>query len=40
MSPFGVNFEICNFVDIFYAQTYTLTKIQKAKKHNSTPLKT
>ncbi len=43
MFPFGVDFEICNFVDIFYAQTYThytLTKILKAKKHNSTPLKT
>ncbi len=24
ISPFGVDFEICNFVDLFYAQTYTL----------------
>ncbi len=24
ISPFGVDFEVCNFVDLFYAQTYTL----------------
>ncbi len=38
ISPFEVDFEICNFVDLFYAQTYTLTKIQEVKKHNRTPL--
>ncbi len=41
ISPFGVDFEICNFVDLFMPKQthYTLTKIQKVKKHNRTPLK-
>ncbi len=40
ISPFGVDFEICNFVDSFMAKHthYTLTKIQKVKKHNRTLL--
>ncbi len=40
ISPFGVAFEICNFVDSFIPKHthYTLTKIQKVKKHNRTPL--
>ncbi len=40
-SPFGVDFEICNFVDLFMPKHthYTLTKIQKVKKHNRTPLR-
>ncbi len=40
ISPFGVDFEICKFVDIFMPKHahYTLTKIQKVKKHNRTPL--
>ncbi len=40
ISPFGVDFEICNFVDRFMPKhtLYTLTKIQKVKKHNRTPL--
>ncbi len=40
ISPFGVDFEICNFVDRFMPKhtQYTLTKIQKVKKHNRTPL--
>ncbi len=40
ISPFGVDFEICNFVDRFMPKHthYTLTKIQKVKKHNRTPL--
>ncbi len=40
ISPFGVDFEICNFVDFFMPKHthYTLTKIQKVKKHNRTPL--
>ncbi len=40
ISPFGVDFEICNFVDLFMPKHthYTLTKIQKVKKHNRTPL--
>ncbi len=41
ISPCGVDFEICNFVDRFMPKhtQYTLTKIQKVKKHNRTPLK-
>ncbi len=41
ISPFWVDFEICNFVDLFMSKhtNYTLTKIQKVKKHNRTPLK-
>ncbi len=41
ISPFGVEFEICNFVKLFMPKHthYTLTKIQKVKKHNRTPLK-
>ncbi len=41
ISPFGVDFEICNFVDLFMPKHthYTLNKIQKVKKHNRTPLK-
>ncbi len=41
ISPFGVDFEICNFVDCFMPKHthYTLTKIHKVKKHNRTPLK-
>ncbi len=41
ISPFGVDFEICNFVDLFMPKHthYTLTKIQKVKKHNRIPLK-
>ncbi len=41
ISPFGVDFEICNFVDIFMPKHthYTLTKIKKVKKHNMTPFK-
>ncbi len=41
ISPFGVDFDICNFVDLFMHKHthYTLTKIQKVKKHNRTPLK-
>ncbi len=33
ISPFGVDFEICNFVDLFMPKHthYTLTKIQKVK---------
>ncbi len=40
ISPFGVDFEICNFVDGFKPKHahYTLTKIKKVKKHNMTPL--
>ncbi len=40
ISPFEMDFEICNFVDLFMPKHthYTLTKIQKVKKHNSTPL--
>ncbi len=40
ISPFGVDFEICNFVDCFMPKhtLYTLTTIQKVKKHNRTPL--
>ncbi len=40
ISPFGVDFEICKFVDRFMPKhtLYTLTKIQKVKKHNRTPL--
>ncbi len=40
ISPFGVDFETCNFVDLFMPKYthYTLTKIQKVKKHNRTPL--
>ncbi len=40
ISPFGVDFEICNFVDRFMPKHthYTLNKIQKVKKHNRTPL--
>ncbi len=40
ISPFGVDFEICNFVDLFMPKHthYTLTKIQKVIKHNRTPL--
>ncbi len=40
ISPFGVDFDICNFVDLFMPKHthYTLTKIQKVKKHNRTPL--
>ncbi len=36
-----MDFEICNFVDLFMPKhtLYTLTKIQKVKKHNRTPLK-
>ncbi len=36
ISPFGVDFEICNFVDLFMPKHthYTLTNIQKVKKHN------
>ncbi len=39
ISPFGVDFEI-NFVDRFMPKHthYTLTKIQKVKKHNRTSL--
>ncbi len=35
-----MDFEICNFVDRFMPKHthYTLTKIQKVKKHNRTPL--
>ncbi len=35
-TPFGADFEICNFVDLFMPKhtNYTLTKIQKVKKHN------
>ncbi len=35
ISLFGVDFEICNFVDVFMPKHthYTLTKIQKVKKH-------
>ncbi len=42
ISPFGVDFEICNFVDLFMPKHthYTLTKTQKVKKHNRTPLST
>ncbi len=34
ISPFGVDFEICNFVDLFIPKhtLYTLTKIQQVKK--------
>ncbi len=41
ISSFGVDFEICNFVDRFRPKHthYTLTNIQKVKKHNRTPLK-
>ncbi len=37
-----MDFEICNFVDRFMPKYihYTLTKIQKVKKHNSVPLTT
>ncbi len=40
ISPSGMDFEICNFVDLFMPKHthYTLTKIQKVKKHNRTPL--
>ncbi len=40
ISPFGVDFEICNFVDSFRTNhtQYTLTKIQKVKKHKITLL--
>ncbi len=40
ISPFGVDFEICNFVDRFKPKHthYTLTNIQKVKKHKMTPL--
>ncbi len=36
-----MDFEICNFVDRFMPKhtLYTLTKIQKVKKHNRTPLR-
>ncbi len=36
-----MDFEICNFVDRFMPKHthYTLTKIQKVKKHNRTPLR-
>ncbi len=39
ISPFGVDFEICN-VDLFIPKHthYKLTKIQKVKKHTRTPL--
>ncbi len=37
ISPFGVDFEICNFVDTKHTH-YTLTKIQEVKRHNRTPL--
>ncbi len=42
ISPFGADFEICNFVDYFMPKHthYTLTKIQEVKKHNRAPLKT
>ncbi len=42
ISPFGVDFEICNFLDRFMPKHthYTLTKIQKVKKPNRTPLRT
>ncbi len=38
--PFGVEFEICNFVDLFMPKHthYTLTKVQKVITHNRTPL--
>ncbi len=41
ISPFGVDFEICNFVDSFVSKhtPYSQTKIQKVKKHNRTPFK-
>ncbi len=40
ISPFGVDFEICNFVDCYMPKHthYTLTKIQKVKKNNRSPL--
>ncbi len=39
ISPFGVDFEIYNFVNLFMPKNthYTLTKIKKVKKHNRTP---
>jgi len=35
ISPFALNFECCNFADVFYCmlkqQHYTLTKVRKVK---------
>jgi len=36
ISPLGVDFEVCNFVDLFYAPKSTLEKV---KKHNRSHLK-
>jgi len=40
VSPFGVDFELCNLADLLFKQKqYRLTKVEKVKKHNRTPLK-
>jgi len=42
ISSFGVNFELCNLADLFYAQTLhsKVEKVKKKKKnHNRAPLR-